>query len=322
MSTVQFVLFYSDKRVREQLFAHVDGTRGVLLVTGVRHGAAMRSPELREPFATLEFLHGRVLTQVLVADEGTPDGMWRDPLGDLGDRLHPDSKDDAYAVTTGYLLLVDGQPRQVVRKHGLPAEDLWFLEDALSRLEPRIPAPDPARRPGKKRPEPAPRAPRRPASTGAAREPEEAGGRRARDEEREGGESPWRRSRGAWSGDDEQVGGEHPGRRSRGAWGGDDEQVGGEHRARGARSPRDPEATPPRGTRVRSEAPARKDAWEVLGLERGVSRDEARKAFRALIAGYHPDKVAHLAPEFRELAERRTRELLEAWETVEQELGS
>ncbi|MFY1827947.1 J domain-containing protein [Myxococcus fulvus] len=259
---MQFVLFYSDKRVREQLFAHVDGTRGVLLVTGVRHGAAMRSPEAREPFATLEFLHGRVLTQVLVADEGTPDGMWRDPLGDLGDKLHPDSKDDAYAVTTGYLLLVDGQPRQVVRKHGLPAEDLWFLEDALSRLEPRIPAPDPTRRPGKKRPEPAPRAPRRPASTGAPRESPDAG------------------------------------------------------------SPHDPEATPPRGTRVRSEEPSRRDAWEVLGLERGMSRDEARKAFRALIAGYHPDKVAHLAPEFRELAERRTREILEAWERVERELES
>ncbi|AKF79447.1 molecular chaperone DnaJ [Myxococcus fulvus 124B02] len=304
MSTVQFVLFYSDKRVREQLFAHVDGTRGVLLVTGVRHGAAMRSPELREPFATLEFLHGRVLTQVLVADEGTPDGMWRDPLGDLGDKLHPDSKDDAYAVTTGYLLLVDGQPRQVVRKHGLPAEDLWFLEDALSRLEPRIPAPDPARRPGKKRPEPAPRAPRRPASTGAPRE--------ASDEDASG-----HRARGEW-GDDERDGAESTGRRARGAWGGE-ARDGGE---RGARSRQDPEATPPRGTRVRSGAPARKDAWEVLGLERGVSRDEARKAFRALIAGYHPDKVAHLAPEFRELAERRTRELLEAWETVEQELES
>ncbi|WP_342378406.1 J domain-containing protein [Myxococcus stipitatus] len=256
---MQFVLYFSDRQVREQLFAHVDGTRGLLLVTGVRHGPTMRSPEAREPFATLEFLHGRVLTQVLVADEGTPDGMWRDPLGDLADRLYPDSRDDAYAVTNGYLLLEDGHPRAVVRKHGLPADDLWFLEDALSQCSPRIPAPDPARRPGKKRPEPAPRAPRRPASSRARVEQE----------------------------------------------------------PRGRDNP-DPETTPPRGSRPH--VPERKDAWALLGLERDMTLDEARKVFRTLIAGYHPDKVAHLAPEFRELAERRTREILEAWEEVEGQL--
>lgn len=261
MSTVQFVLYFSDRQVREQLFAHVDGTRGLLLVTGVRHGPAMRSPEAREPFATLEFLHGRVLTQVLVADEGTPDGMWRDPLGDLADRLYPDSRDDAYAVTNGYLLLEEGHPRAVVRKHGLPADDLWFLEDALSQLTPRVPAPDPARRPGQKRPEPAPRAPRRPASSRARPAPEPHASNRE-----------------------------------------------------------DPDTTPPRGSRPHE--PERQDAWTLLGLQRGMALDEARKVFRTLISGYHPDKVAHLAPEFRELAERRTREILEAWEEVEVELKS
>ena len=39
------------------------------------------------------------------------------------------------------------------------------------------------------------------------------------------------------------------------------------------------------------------------------------------VAQYHPDKVAHLAPEFQELAERKTRELLEAWEQLEKELS-
>nr|WP_217911501.1 J domain-containing protein [Myxococcus sp. AM011] len=308
MSTVQFVLFFSDKQVREQLFAHVDGTRGLLLVTGVRHGPAMRSPEAREPFATLEFLHGRVLTQVLVADEGTADGMWRDPLGDLGDRLYPESRDDAYAVTSGYLLLEDGRPRTVVRKHGLPANDLWFLEDALSQLTSRVPPPDPARKPGTKRPERAPRSPRRPASTGAPVDsdasgppPDEggwrqragsAGSRRVRPERTSASESskPW------------------------------DDASG--HDPREAHAT-DSEATPPRGTRAPPpREPARKDAWAVLGLARDMTLDEARKAFRALIAGYHPDKVSHLAPEFQELAERRTREILAAWEEVEVELKS
>lgn|GEM_PF-1100849 len=305
MSTVQFVLFFSDKQVREQLFAHVDGTRGLLLVTGVRHGPAMRSPEAREPFATLEFLHGRVLTQVLVADEGTADGMWRDPLGDLGDKLYPESRDDAYAVTSGYLLLEDGRPRTVVRKHGLPAADLWFLEDALSQLTSRVPPPDPARKPGTKRPERAPRSPRRPASTGAPSDsdasrapPDEGGWRRREGSARAPGGS--RRVR------PEQASGSEASK----PW---DDASG--HDPREA----DSEATPPRGTR----APLpRKDAWAVLGLARDMTLDEARKAFRALIAGYHPDKVSHLAPEFQELAERRTREILAAWEEVEDELKS
>jgi len=63
------------------------------------------------------------------------------------------------------------------------------------------------------------------------------------------------------------------------------------------------------------------DPWKVLGIPRGTSKDEARRAFRALVAQYHPDKVAHLAPEFQELAERKTRELLQAWEQLEQSLS-
>ncbi|MBU8899387.1 DnaJ domain-containing protein [Corallococcus sp. M34] len=249
---MQSVLFFSDKQVREKLFGRVDATRGLLLVTGVRHGPTQRSPELREPFAALEDVFGEVLSQVLVADEGGVDGMWRDPLGDLGERLYPNDKKAAYAASTGYLLLQDGRPRLVVRKHGPPAEDLWFIQEALSRLSPRVPPPDPARRPGARRPEPAPRAPRAPEAE-------------------------------------------------------------------------DLEDTPPPRPRPRAAPPApeprKVDPWTVLGIARGTSADEARRAFRALIAQYHPDKVAHLAPEFHALAERRTREILDAWAEVERELG-
>ncbi|WP_233611882.1 DnaJ domain-containing protein [Corallococcus sp. AB045] len=59
----------------------------------------------------------------------------------------------------------------------------------------------------------------------------------------------------------------------------------------------------------------------MLGIERSTPKDEARKAFRTLIAQYHPDKVAHLAPEFHALAERRTREILDAWEALERDAG-
>ena len=69
------------------------------------------------------------------------------------------------------------------------------------------------------------------------------------------------------------------------------------------------------------EPPPGPDPYAVLGLKRGVPLDEAKKAYRALILQYHPDKVASLAPEFKELAEKRTRELNEAFATIEKELS-
>jgi hypothetical protein len=50
-------------------------------------------------------------------------------------------------------------------------------------------------------------------------------------------------------------------------------------------------------------------AFLRLGLPLGASLDEASAAYRSLAAQNHPDKVAHMAPEFRELAERKMREL-------------
>ena len=62
---------------------------------------------------------------------------------------------------------------------------------------------------------------------------------------------------------------------------------------------------------------AQPDPWAMLGVAPGTPIPEARKAFRALMTQYHPDKVAHLAPEFRELAERKSRQITEAWERIQ-----
>jgi hypothetical protein len=287
---VQAVLYFSDKQVREKLFAFVDGARGLMLVAGVRHGAGMtRPPQAREPFAALEDRFGDVLAQVIVADEGTTEGMWRDPLGDLGDRLYPDDKKRAYAAATGYVLLEGGRPRAVVRKHASPGEDLWFLQEALSRLSPGIPAPDPEKRPGHRRPEAAPRAPPRYGPASDSGTPEEPA-------------DPWRRSSARGDASSRGSTGARPGSGRARAWQAD-------------------EATPPRGSRAVAAEPEAKDPWAVLGIERGTPKDEARKAFRTLIAQYHPDKVAHLAPEFHALAERKTREILDAWEALDRDAG-
>lgn len=58
--------------------------------------------------------------------------------------------------------------------------------------------------------------------------------------------------------------------------------------------------------------------WEVLSIGVGSSLQDARAAYHRLIAQYHPDKVAHLGNELRELAASKCREINAAWEQASQ----
>ena len=58
------------------------------------------------------------------------------------------------------------------------------------------------------------------------------------------------------------------------------------------------------------------DPYTILGVEPGATPEEIRQAYRTLAAQYHPDKVAHLGEEFRALAERRFKEIQQAYETL------
>ncbi len=97
--------------------------------------------------------------------------------------------------------------------------------------------------------------------------------------------------------------------------------AGQTRRLPGARAAYAEPSPPPTGVPSRLRLLPRGIPWKVLGIAPGTSKDEAQRAFRALVTQYHPDKVAHLAPEFQELAERKTRELLEAWEQLEKALS-
>jgi len=61
---------------------------------------------------------------------------------------------------------------------------------------------------------------------------------------------------------------------------------------------------------------SKKDPYEVLGVARGASIDEIKNAYRKLASKYHPDKVNYLGEEFRELADKRFKEIQEAYEQV------
>jgi DnaJ-domain-containing protein 1 len=59
-----------------------------------------------------------------------------------------------------------------------------------------------------------------------------------------------------------------------------------------------------------------KTPHEVLGVSRDASDKEIRAAYQKLVKEYHPDRAATLAPEIREIAEKRTRQLNRAYEIL------
>ena len=56
--------------------------------------------------------------------------------------------------------------------------------------------------------------------------------------------------------------------------------------------------------------------YELLGIDPAAPVSEVKRAFRAQIARYHPDKVQHLGPEFQAMAVDRATELTEAYRVL------
>lgn len=56
--------------------------------------------------------------------------------------------------------------------------------------------------------------------------------------------------------------------------------------------------------------------YAVLNLSPDATRDEVTAAYRKLAQMYHPDKVAGLAPEYQEIAEKKMKEINAAYEQL------
>ena len=59
----------------------------------------------------------------------------------------------------------------------------------------------------------------------------------------------------------------------------------------------------------------------ILGLRGRVSAVDVRNRYRELAAQYHPDKVNHLGPKLKEVAEREMQDINEAFEYFKRKYG-
>lgn len=74
-------------------------------------------------------------------------------------------------------------------------------------------------------------------------------------------------------------------------------------------------------TEGKVEASDLKKYGSVLGLTGKVTKEEIKKAYREKVRKYHPDTLQNMAPEFQDLAKKKTAELNEAYEFMKKKFG-
>jgi len=64
-----------------------------------------------------------------------------------------------------------------------------------------------------------------------------------------------------------------------------------------------------------------KSAYDVLEINKSVTDAEVKVAYRKMAKKYHPDKLAHLGPEFKNAAKEKFIKVQEAYEHIKKERG-
>lgn len=98
--------------------------------------------------------------------------------------------------------------------------------------------------------------------------------------------------------------------------------LGGKHQGKGGKenATGDEQAS---GTDRQNTEQSSSATWhETLGVPSHATVDEIHSAYRSLISQYHPDKVANLGAELRELADRKSKEITSAYRNAMQLRGT
>ena len=66
---------------------------------------------------------------------------------------------------------------------------------------------------------------------------------------------------------------------------------------------------------------SRDNAYKILEIDKTVTNDEVKKAYRKMAKKYHPDKVAHLGKEHQKGAEEKFKQVQKAYEQLQKERG-
>lgn len=67
---------------------------------------------------------------------------------------------------------------------------------------------------------------------------------------------------------------------------------------------------------TRAAASSREDPYRVLGVSADSDDTQIDLAYRRMMSQYHPDRMAHAAPELRAQAEARAREINAAYDRI------
>jgi DnaJ like chaperone protein len=67
----------------------------------------------------------------------------------------------------------------------------------------------------------------------------------------------------------------------------------------------------------KSSAPSSEaEAYQTLGLRLGSSQEEVKDAYRRLVKQFHPDVVAHLGEDFKQLADQKMKAIMQAYQQL------
>jgi len=61
--------------------------------------------------------------------------------------------------------------------------------------------------------------------------------------------------------------------------------------------------------------------YKILGVDKTVSDEEIKKAYRKLAVKYHPDKVSYLGEDIKKAANEKFQKINEAYEKIKKERG-